>query len=317
MRTDFEQYLERVGSGVFSERYDRVAERRRAVALAGHYREVEGLSIAEIARRLGRSPATVKAYFYDPTGEKAKAVKHATRGSAVAAAPHPARGGKGDAYAYCKGCHPGAIAPRDARLVARLDARMAPAIRHATLVNRLVTHTRPQARRRSAQATKPEMAVTLDGHRHLRHLGCGSRRRLPRRSPRGRGASAQMPGTYDEVPGQISQRNHAADRDTPGIDGWHELAVANPTYLLERLGSECTDLQGLRELTVNGLDAIAARARAGGRVVWDMDWLRFDASGGRVRKLSVTDTGTGMTPSSCARYINQLASSFREQSAAG
>ena len=46
---------------------DRVAERRRAVALALHYREAEGLSIAEIAARLGRSPATVKAYFYDPS----------------------------------------------------------------------------------------------------------------------------------------------------------------------------------------------------------------------------------------------------------
>jgi DNA-binding NarL/FixJ family response regulator len=46
---------------------DRVAERRRAVALALHHREAEGLSIAEIAALLGRSPATVKAYFYDPT----------------------------------------------------------------------------------------------------------------------------------------------------------------------------------------------------------------------------------------------------------
>jgi DNA-binding NarL/FixJ family response regulator len=45
---------------------DRVAERRRAVALARHYREHEGLSIRQIADRLGRSPATVKAYFYDP-----------------------------------------------------------------------------------------------------------------------------------------------------------------------------------------------------------------------------------------------------------
>src|SRR5205823_13974547 len=53
----------------------RVLERRRAVALARHYRELEGLSIREIADRLGRSPATVKAYFYDPTGEKARAVK--------------------------------------------------------------------------------------------------------------------------------------------------------------------------------------------------------------------------------------------------
>jgi DNA-binding NarL/FixJ family response regulator len=46
---------------------DRVVERRRAVALANHYREAEGLSIAQIAGRLGRSPATIKAYFYDPS----------------------------------------------------------------------------------------------------------------------------------------------------------------------------------------------------------------------------------------------------------
>jgi transposase len=45
----------------------RVLERRRAVALARHYREFEGLSIRQIADRLGRSRATVKAYFHDPT----------------------------------------------------------------------------------------------------------------------------------------------------------------------------------------------------------------------------------------------------------
>jgi DNA-directed RNA polymerase specialized sigma24 family protein len=46
---------------------DRVQERRRAVALAHHYRDEESLSIAEIARRLGRAEATVKAYLYDPS----------------------------------------------------------------------------------------------------------------------------------------------------------------------------------------------------------------------------------------------------------
>ncbi len=48
-------------------RLDRVAERQRAVALARHYREAEGLSIAQIAERLGRAQATVKGYFYDPS----------------------------------------------------------------------------------------------------------------------------------------------------------------------------------------------------------------------------------------------------------
>ena len=93
--------------------YDRVTERRRAVALAHHYREFEGLSIRQIADRLGRSPATVKAYFYDPTGEKARAVKAryvgVCRGCGAYTQP---RNGKGDAYAYCKACHPGAIERR-------------------------------------------------------------------------------------------------------------------------------------------------------------------------------------------------------------
>ena len=102
-------------------------ERRRAVALARHYREFEGLSIRQIAERLGRSPATVKAYFYDPTGEKARAVKAryvgVCRGCGAYTQP---RNGKGDAYAYCKACHPGAIERRWTRervLDAMLDWR--------------------------------------------------------------------------------------------------------------------------------------------------------------------------------------------------
>jgi hypothetical protein len=90
-----------------------VHERRRAVALARHFREAEGLSIMQIADRLGRSPATVKAYFYDPTGEKARAVKAryvgVCRGCGAYTKPC---NGKGDAYAYCKACHPGAIERR-------------------------------------------------------------------------------------------------------------------------------------------------------------------------------------------------------------
>jgi AraC-like DNA-binding protein len=88
----------------------RALERRRAVPLARHYRDFEGLSIRQIADRLGRSPATVKAYFYDPTGEKARAVKARYVGVCRGCGAYTqARNGKGDAYAYCKRCHPGAI----------------------------------------------------------------------------------------------------------------------------------------------------------------------------------------------------------------
>src|SRR6516165_10831641 len=89
---------------------DRVSERRRAAQLARHYRDQEGLTIAEIARRLGRAEATVKAYLYDPAGVKAREVKERYRGVCRGCgAPTSARNGKGDAYAYCKRCHPGAI----------------------------------------------------------------------------------------------------------------------------------------------------------------------------------------------------------------
>jgi hypothetical protein len=81
---------------------DRVHERRRAAALARHYRDQEGLPVAEIARRLGRAPATVKAYLYDPTGEKAREVKARYRGVCRGCgAATSARNGKGDPYAYC------------------------------------------------------------------------------------------------------------------------------------------------------------------------------------------------------------------------
>jgi len=103
---------------------DRVSERRRAVALARHYRDQEGLAIAEIARRLGRAEGTVKAYLYDPIGAKAREVKARYRGACRGCgAPTSPRGGKGDAYEYCKNCRPGAIARRWTRERSRAAMR--------------------------------------------------------------------------------------------------------------------------------------------------------------------------------------------------
>ena len=58
---------------------DRVQERRRAAALARDYRDEEGPSIAEIARRLGRAEATVKAYLYDPSHANKRPTDSPTR----------------------------------------------------------------------------------------------------------------------------------------------------------------------------------------------------------------------------------------------
>jgi len=137
----------------------RVVERRRAVALARHYREVEGLSIAGIADRLGRSPAMVKAYFYDPTGEKAGAVKARYVGvcQGCGAYTQP-RNGKGDAYAYCKACHPGAI---KRRWFAPMCARSGCTISGT----RSVRPWRPQAK--SASAPSSARAPRRSRLRHL------------------------------------------------------------------------------------------------------------------------------------------------------
>ena len=132
---------------------DRVTERRRAAQLARHYRDQEGLSIAEIARRLGRAEATIKAYLYDPTGDKARAVKARYRGVCRGCgAPTAPRNGKGDAYAYCKRCHPGAIAPEWTRERVR-EAMRAWGARYGAAPSSY-DWSRTHARRRGGEALK-------------------------------------------------------------------------------------------------------------------------------------------------------------------
>ena len=102
---------------------------------------------------LGRSPVTVKADFYEPTGEKARAVKAryvgVCRGCGAYTQP---RNGKGDAYAYCKRCHPGAIARQWTRERVR-EAMRAWHARYGAVPSSY-DWSRTHARRRGGEALK-------------------------------------------------------------------------------------------------------------------------------------------------------------------
>ncbi len=137
---------------------DRVSERRRAAQLARHYRDQEGLTIAEIARRLGRAEGTVKAYLYDPIGEKAREVKARYRGVCRGCgAPTSARNGKGDAYAYCKRAVPGRSSgngPESGAVRRCAPGERATGLRLPPTTGRAPTHAGAAAKR--SNAYRPE-----------------------------------------------------------------------------------------------------------------------------------------------------------------
>lgn len=94
------------------------------------------------------------------------------------------------------------------------------------------------------------------------------------------------------------------------------MSVADMTFLVNKLGEECSQLQFVRELTQNGLDGIAQLPTRTGEVIWDVDWNYFGLSQGTY-KLSCIDTGAGMTGPEMVKYINQLSSSIHQQSSTG
>lgn len=97
----------------------------------------------------------------------------------------------------------------------------------------------------------------------------------------------------------------------PGIDADQTMVmrVANLGFLLERLGEDCDDLQYLRELTENALEAEARH------VVWDVDQKLFELTG--QLKLCCVDDGCGMTGPEMIQHINHLSSSSRIQAVDG
>lgn len=94
------------------------------------------------------------------------------------------------------------------------------------------------------------------------------------------------------------------------------MGVDNPTFMLTLESENCPPLQFLREFTVNGIEAIDAYRRdveAGyhGEVIWTVDEDQLRESGRR--KLCCVDTGIGMSGDELRLYINNLASSGKEQ----
>lgn len=94
------------------------------------------------------------------------------------------------------------------------------------------------------------------------------------------------------------------------------MKVENTAFLIEKLASDCSPNQYVRELTKNAIEAVQERLKTDqsepGTVVWDVDWALLEQIG--VYKLQVSDNGTGMSGPQMETYINSLSSSGRIQS---
>ena len=92
------------------------------------------------------------------------------------------------------------------------------------------------------------------------------------------------------------------------------MTVDNIGFLLDRLGQDCHPLQFVRELTKNSIEAIE-RTKSDGQIIWDYEPAAFQLEG--IRRLSIVDTGDGMTGEELVKFINQLSSSLTKQSLQG
>jgi AcrR family transcriptional regulator len=82
----------------------RVVERRRAVLLTQHYRHEEGLTVPQIAARMGLSEGSIRAYLHDPDGSKAQAIKESYRGVCEVCGAATSGEGPGRARPVCTRC---------------------------------------------------------------------------------------------------------------------------------------------------------------------------------------------------------------------
>lgn len=93
------------------------------------------------------------------------------------------------------------------------------------------------------------------------------------------------------------------------------MQVGNTSFMLDRLGEDCSPLQFLRELTQNAIEAIQRLPEKVGDVIWDVDWNNQTLTG--AFRLCVMDNGIGMTGEEMMQYINALSSSVNVLSSTG
>jgi hypothetical protein len=93
------------------------------------------------------------------------------------------------------------------------------------------------------------------------------------------------------------------------------MQVGNTSFMLDRLGEDCSPLQFLRELTQNALEGIQRLPNHRGEVIWDVDWNTYALTG--IFKLCVIDNGVGMSGEEMMQYINALSSSVNVLSSTG
>src|SRR5437588_480674 len=87
-----------------------------------------------------------------------------------------------------------------------------------------------------------------------------------------------------------------------------DMGVANVGFLIENLGKDAGELQYLRELVQNAFEAIV-RANRGADGYVEIDVEEVDG----IKKLRITDNGSGMTPDEVQENINHLSASAGEQ----
>ena len=79
------------------------------------------------------------------------------------------------------------------------------------------------------------------------------------------------------------------------------ISVGDTNFLLQRMGKDCSPLQGFRELTQNAIESGAQN------IVWAREDVASRQAG--VAKLCVIDDGEGMSGEELVAYINHLSSS--------